>query len=127
MSLRIALCVPAGIAALALSFVGTAAETNDKASPGKASAAAAQPPSIRQFVGLDVFDDLKISPTGEYLAASAPVENKTVLVILRRRDMARTGLMVLGSRTHVDDFWWVNDERVLLTTSEKNGSVDTRY
>lgn len=121
--LRIALCFLAGIAALALSLAVAAAEPAAKAGP----AVAAQPLSIEKFVGLDVFNDLKISPTGEYLAASAPVENKTVLIILRRRDMARTGVMVLGSRTHVDDFWWVNDERVLLTTSEKNGSVDTRY
>ncbi len=92
-----------------------------------AAAAPTAPPSIEQFVKLDAFEDLKISPTGEYLAATAPVDNKTVLIILRRRDMVRTGLMVLGSRTHVYDFWWVNDNRVLLTTSEENGSVDTRY
>jgi len=112
-SLLIATC-------LVIGFARAAAEEAPKS-------AQPAPASVEQFVKLDAFEQLKISPTGEYLAASAPVGDKSVLIILRRRDMQRTGLMVLGSRTHVEDFWWVNDKRVLLTTSEKDGAFDTRY
>ncbi len=109
-------------------WLAGAAPVHAQSSAGKSAAAVpAAPPSLEQFVKLDAFEQLKISPTGEYLAASAPVDDKSVLIILRRSDMKRTGLMVLGTRTHVEDFWWVNDDRVLLTTSEKNGPFDTRY
>ncbi|MEO6065109.1 MAG: prolyl oligopeptidase family serine peptidase, partial [Lysobacterales bacterium] len=86
-----------------------------------------KPASIAQYVKLDTFDDIKISPTGEYLAASAPIDDKTVLVILRRADMKRMTVLNVVTGVHVEDFWWVNDRRVLLTLSEKNGAFDQRY
>ncbi len=85
------------------------------------------PASVGQFVKLDTFHQLKISPTGEYLAATAPVDNKTVLVIIRRKDMQQMSVVGVPSRSHIDDFWWVNDTRVLLTMAEKNGAFDQLY
>lgn len=90
-------------------------------------AARPAPATVAQFVKLDTFNQLKISPTGEYLAATAPVDDKTVLVIIRRSDMKQMSVTGVPSRSHVLDFWWVNDTRVLLTIAEKNGPFDQLY
>ncbi len=79
---------------------------------------------IARFIKKDAFRDIKLSPTGEFYAASVPVEGKTILVILRRSDNKLTGTFALGKNTHIEDFWWVNDERVLMSASEKFGELD---
>ncbi|MES2669078.1 MAG: S9 family peptidase [Pseudomonadota bacterium] len=93
--------------------------------PVIASAQVAKPYDIEDFIRKQKFEDIKISPTGEYYAASVRVERKTALAILRRSDnkvMASTSIP--GDRTHVDDFWWVNADRVLLSTAEKIGALE---
>lgn len=86
---------------------------------------AASPYTIEQFVRKQKFDDIKISPTGEYLAASVPVGRKTALAIVRRADNKLVASMSIpGDRTHVAGFWWVNDERVLISGAEKFGDLE---
>lgn len=89
---------------------------------------AALPPALAvdvdAFVKKDRFDTIKISPTGEYYAATVPLEDKTALVIMRRAGNTLTGTFVLGRNTHVEDFWWVNPDRVLISISEKFGLLD---
>ncbi len=113
------------LAAVALAFAAATATAAEETA--KPASAPAKPPSVEQFIKLDAFEQLKISPGGEYLAASVPIDDKTVLVILRRSDMQRMSVLNVVSGTHVEDFWWVNDRRVLLTLSEKNGAFDQRY
>ena len=120
--LKMLLVVAVGAGALANAW-SAAADT----APEPPSAAVAKPASVEQYVKVDTFEQLKISPTGEYLAASAPIDDKTVLVILRRSDLKRMSVVNVASRTQVEDFWWVNDTRVLLTLSEQNGAFDQRY
>lgn len=76
------------------------------------------------FVKQDRFNQIKLSPTGEYYAVSVPLEDRTVLLILRRSDMKQTGLFNMRGKTHVADFWWVNDERVVIALGEKMGGRD---
>ena len=71
------------------------------------------------------FDNIKISPSGEYLAATVPQENKTVLVILRMSDMKMTGNVVLQDKAHVTDFYWVNNTRILFYTALKQGRLES--
>ena len=93
--------------------------------PAMANAQAAKPHDLEDFIRRQQFRQLKISPTGEYLAATVPVERKTALVILRRADnKVLAKLSIPGDRTQVDDFWWVNNERVLLTAAEKIGALE---
>ncbi|MBP6749125.1 MAG: S9 family peptidase [Xanthomonadaceae bacterium] len=81
--------------------------------------------SIEDFIRREKFVDIKLSPTGEYLAATVPVERKTALAILRRSDnKIMASLSIPGDRTHVADFWWVNDERVLISAAEKIGNLE---
>ncbi len=58
--------------------------------------------SVETFFALNQFNEIKISPTGEYLAAQIPTENRTALVIFRRADMQVTGKVVLEAKAHVD-------------------------
>ena len=78
---------------------------------------------LEAYLKKDSFDSIKISPTGEYLAATVPLEDRTALVILQRSDNAVTGRFTLGRNTHVSGFSWVNDERLLITVAEKSGAL----
>ena len=78
---------------------------------------------VADFYKLDKFESIKISPTGEYLAATVPRDDGTELIILRLRDMNITARIKPAKNTHVDKFYWVNDHRVLFTMSFKAGSL----
>jgi len=79
---------------------------------------------VSEFLRRDTFKEIKISPTGEYLAATVPREDHTGLVIIRRAAGEVTASFALGKNTHVEDFVWVNDERVLMSMSEASGQRD---
>lgn len=85
---------------------------------------AASAVNVDAYIKLDTFERIKISPSGEYFAATVPYPDRTVLAILRRSDNKITGSLQMGKNTHVDDFWWVNPTRVLVSTTEKYGSLD---
>lgn len=76
------------------------------------------------YIKRDAFVSIKLSPTGEYLAATVPMEDRTALAILRRADNKVTAHLAFTSNTHVADVEWVNDERVLLSVEEKFGQLD---
>ncbi|WP_057945541.1 alpha/beta hydrolase family protein [Lysobacter gummosus] len=92
----------------------------DIAAPAAASAAL----DIDSFAKGDTFSDIKLSPTGEFLAASVPMNDETALVIFTRENMKRTGVFRVGRHNHVDDFWWVSPTRVLISMAQKLGSRD---
>lgn len=95
------------------------------AMPFAASAQATKSHEVEDFIRKQRFKQIKISPGGEYFAATVPVERKTALVIVRRSDnKLMANMSIPGDRTHVDDFWWVNDERVLLSAAEKIGELE---
>ncbi len=79
---------------------------------------------VEPYIKRDAFESIKISPTGEYFAATIPGEGKTALAIIRRSDNQVTGRFALGKNSHVAGFWWVNPERLLISTSEKFGELD---
>jgi len=58
--------------------------------------AAANTVDIAAFVKRDGFDDIEISPTGEYYAARVPGENSSALMIVRRADNTPMGGLGLG-------------------------------
>ena len=79
---------------------------------------------VEPYIKKDAFQGIKISPGGEYFAATIPGEGKTVLAIIRRADNQVTGRFALGKNSHVADFWWVNPERLLISTAQKFGELD---
>jgi dipeptidyl aminopeptidase/acylaminoacyl peptidase len=76
------------------------------------------------FIKKDRFDSIELSPTGEYFAATVPMEDRTVLVILDRDDNKILTGFDTGRYTHVDEFAWVNPEQVVFSVVEKHGALD---
>jgi dipeptidyl aminopeptidase/acylaminoacyl peptidase len=84
----------------------------------------AQAVNVDAFIKRDQFGDIKLSPDGLHYAATVPMEDRTILVLLRRADNKIVGTFSTGKFTHVSDFQWVNAERVLLGVAEKFGALD---
>ncbi len=79
---------------------------------------------LEPFVAENRIDNIKISPTGEYYAMTVPVEGQTSLAITRRADGKITGSVRFRRGTHVDRFWWVSNDRVVMSLTETLGTRD---
>lgn len=79
---------------------------------------------LENFLKDDSFGTIEISPDGQHLAATVPLGNRTSLVILRMADMSKTGHVTLPEKSHVVDFDWVNNERILFSIGEKQGALE---
>ena len=79
---------------------------------------------VKAYIKKDRFNDIKLSPNGDYYAATVPLEDRTALVVLRRSDNKLTANFSMGKNTHVYGFSWVNHERVVISTAEKIGALD---
>jgi len=84
----------------------------------------AQAVDVQAFVKRDRFETIKISPTGEYFAATVPMEDRTLLMIGRRADMKTTTSLQFGEFMYISDFVWVNNERVVLSMAERFGELE---
>ncbi|GGD32173.1 alpha/beta hydrolase family protein [Pseudoxanthomonas indica] len=90
----------------------------------QAAPAAAQV-DLEPFLKEDPYQQLKISPKGDYLATTSPVEDRTVLVVLSLPDLELTASVGGDRNSVVDEFWWANNERVVVALADKFGSRDT--
>lgn len=79
---------------------------------------------IDAFLRKDRIGSIKLSPTGEYYAATIPLADRTVLVIMRRKDKALTAKVQGQENSAIAGFWWVDDERVLVAMAKKFGALD---
>ena len=96
------------------------------AASGASAQATTAPASVdvAAFMKRDVFKLIKISPNGEYLAATVPMEDRTGLIILDRNTGKHTAAFAMGKDTHIENFVWVNPERVLISIAETFGQLD---
>ncbi|PZP79121.1 MAG: peptidase S9, partial [Stenotrophomonas maltophilia] len=79
---------------------------------------------LSQYVRQEAFTDIKISPTGEYVAATVPLEDATAIVVLRLKDKQMVGNFRPPDKNHAYEFDWVSDERLLIGLAQKWGSLD---
>jgi len=79
----------------------------------------AKPLSLMTFAKKAEFETIKISPDGKHFAAKVPTGNKTVLVILEKDSMKSVDVFEFGSNQHIDEFEWVNNERLVYTRNIK--------
>ncbi len=79
---------------------------------------------VDAHVRKDKFGDIKLSPKGDFYAATVAFEDSTALVVMSRAGHKVTGSFSLGKNNHVEDFWWVNPERLVLSVSQKFGLLD---
>lgn len=89
-----------------------------------ASPAFSAPVDVASFVKRDQFDAIKLSPNGDYYAASVPAEDNSILMIVRRADNKPMAGFGIGKNTYIASFEWVNPERVVFGTARKFGALD---
>jgi dipeptidyl aminopeptidase/acylaminoacyl peptidase len=75
------------------------------------------------FAKHEQFRDVKISPEGDYLAASAVVDGKTILSLIRLEDMKGVNLRPRAD-SELAEFWWVAPHRVMYTVGESTGELE---
>lgn len=106
------------LAGLALGLVACAACAADTA-----------PPSVETFFSNPQISDVKISPDGKYLALAVIGDqggaDRTNLVILTTVDKKPQAKFSFIKQQSILDFWWANDERVLIATQTRTGSFDS--
>src|SRR3546814_9671976 len=79
---------------------------------------------IDPFVKNDRLENIKISPNGEYFAATVPFEDRTALVVMDRRDKKLLGTFQLARNSAIYGFNWVSPDPVLLCADDKFGETD---
>ena len=84
----------------------------------------AQPVSFADLAKHVEYKDAKISPDGEYLAATAVVKGQIVLALIH---LADSKIKVISPRSEDDvlDFWWAAPTRVVYTVGLHLGGYDT--
>lgn len=82
------------------------------------------PDKVDPFIEEGGVRDVKISPAGTYLAMSVRVDGQTGLMVMERGQTMPLTFMRFERDTHVHDFWWVNDERVVMSLAETFGTRD---
>lgn len=68
--------------------------------------------------------DLKISPNGNYIAATMSLEEHTDLIVLDRVTLKVISRVVFKNKSHVDDFYWVSPSRIIFTEKQKAGLLN---
>ena len=79
---------------------------------------------LGRYLKRDPFGTIKISPTGEYYAATVPLEDRTILVVMSRSDKQVTAKVGGERHSVVSDIEWANPERVVVSMAERYGSED---
>lgn len=85
--------------------------------------AAASEIPIAEFARHAQYENVKISPAGDYLAAAAIVKGKRVLALIRLADMKGVNLDA-HDPDEVADFWWIEDHRVVYSIAERFEYLD---
>ncbi|MGH8089452.1 MAG: S9 family peptidase, partial [Stenotrophomonas sp.] len=79
---------------------------------------------LEHYLKRDTFTDIKLSPGGDYYAATVPMEDRTALAIISRANGKVSGTFVPPRNNHASNFYWVSNDRLLIGLAEKFGSLD---
>jgi dipeptidyl aminopeptidase/acylaminoacyl peptidase len=94
--------------------------------PIVAAAQAVKPHDIEDFIREDKFTSVAVSPKGTYIAITVPVEDKTVLLIIKPGDpKPPTRINVAGKKTHIFGVLWVSDDRLVYSVGIKDQLIET--
>lgn len=95
---------------------------------GNAPAAAAPPPVEVYSKPAQVEPgSFVISPTGSHLAMIAPQDDRSSLIILDRATNKMTANITPQKGQYINQYWWVSDNRVVLSMAEKEGGFATPF
>src|SRR5690606_16183110 len=77
---------------------------------------------LADFARHQQYDDVEISPNGDYLAATAIVDDTRMLSLLRLADLKGSNVKPRDGG-EVVEFWWVSPERVFYSIAERTGAL----
>ncbi|MGL4474004.1 MAG: alpha/beta hydrolase family protein [Shewanella sp.] len=83
--------------------------------------------SIDDFAKHSMFSNVKISPSGEFLAATYPYKEHKRLAIINNANQKIICNFVFKSDESVMEFWWANPERILMTISKQSGQYASPF
>lgn len=89
--------------------------------------AAAGPPSLDDLLRKPQYESMNLSPTGEYVATRVPLDDRTVLAVVRRSDMKVTASVDPGKDGFVDSSFWASNTLLLAAWSMRFGAVTQPY
>ena len=90
--------------------------------------AAESPVPLREFAQLPLYSGLKISPTGQYLAASVRNDKgESSIVVMDLVSRQLTAIAYVYGHDFISSFIWANDERVVGWIAKKYGSHDQPF
>lgn len=75
------------------------------------------PPALEEFFGDEHYSDVKISPSGEYLAAAIHRPQSGSFRVIKRADYSVKISIDMGDGNQVDSINWILDDEVLITSS----------
>ncbi|EIT71665.1 hypothetical protein [Hydrocarboniphaga effusa] len=81
--------------------------------PAQAGSAADIPLAV--FAAHPDFVEVRLSPTGDYVAAVMRDDERSQLVVLRTATMEASLRLQLPVKQHVDDIWWASPKRLVLS------------
>jgi len=75
----------------------------------------------------DVVNNIKLSPDGKYLAYSIPKGNSEIVSIIDTATSKATYSFTMGENRFVAQWYWANNERLLIRPGRKSGRSETLY
>jgi dipeptidyl aminopeptidase/acylaminoacyl peptidase len=84
----------------------------------------AKPPALEVFAKHPSYRDMKISPTGQYIAFSYADGDQVKLGVMDRKSMKPLSSFEFGENRHVVEFSWLNNERIGMTVQTIVGWLD---
>lgn len=85
--------------------------------------AAAEIP-ISDFTKIRDYEEVKISPTGRYLAVSKWIGDQVGIVIRDLEQQKFIGAMKYAQGVSTTDFWWVGPDRVVAELGQSDGALN---
>ena len=93
------------------------------------SGASAQTPAqeqvpLRKFFEHRQFTNIKLSPDAKHMAFTYEHETEVRLAVMESKDGNILSHFTFGENMHVQDFFWANDERVVMAVGKVTGYLD---
>ena len=109
------LCVLIGLTSVAVSV---AAKDAAPSTANNAAPTPAQQIPLEHFTKFDEFGTIKISPDGEYIAATAGKRGRSTLTFISLKDGKVTGGIRTDANFEIDEFYWTSNTRVVYSLLE---------
>ena len=82
--------------------------------------------NVKDFFSNTVYNELKISPTGEYYLINSDAGDRDRLVVIDRATNKPISSFEVGENKRISEVYWVTDERFIFQARTRVGLYDDR-